>query len=306
MTASAPASLSNLGPGFDALGLAITGAGDRVTATRTDAPGVTVTSITAVDGLALPALPTDAARNTAARAAAHVLRVAGAPGGLALAIEKGIPLGSGIGGSAASAVAGAVAADAALGAGLDASALLAAALDGEAAVSGAAHADNVAPSLLGGLVLVDAAARWRRIQTPTLPPLAVVLPDVTVLTRDARAVLPPSVARADASAQAAGLAFLLDALRAGDWDEAGGRMMTDRLAEPHRARLVPVYDAVRAAALAAGAAGVCLSGSGPAMVALAPSAPDAVLAAMSDAAGPGARAWLARADDGAHVVRREG
>ncbi len=302
MTAFAPASLSNLGPGFDALGLAITGAGDRVSATRTDAPGVTVVSITAVDGLTLPVLPTDADRNTAARAAAYVLRAAGASGGLALAIEKGIPLGSGLGGSAASAVAGAVATDAALGAGLDADALLAAALDGEAAVSGAAHADNVAPSLLGGLVLVDDRAQWRRIETPVLPPLAVVLPDVTVLTRDARAVLPPMVARGDASAQAADLAFLLDALRAGDWAEAGRRMMTDRLAEPHRASLVPVYDAVREAALAAGAAGVCLSGSGPALVALAPDAPEAVLAAMAEAAGPGARAWLARAADGAHVV----
>lgn len=304
--AFAPASLSNLGPGFDALGLAITGAGDRVAATRTDAPGVTVTSI-AWDGAlggGTAALPTDPAHNTAARAAAHVLRLAGATGGLALTLDKGIPLGSGIGGSAASAVAGAVAADAALGAGLDAAALLAAALDGEAAVSGAAHADNVAPALLGGLVLVDPAdpTSVRRLVTPDWPPLVVVLPAATVLTRDARAVLPATVPRADAAAQAASLAFLLDALAAGDWAAAGRRMETDRLAEPHRAPLVPVYAAVCAAARAAGAAGVCLSGSGPALVALAPRRPDAVLAVMADAAGPGARAWIARADGGARLV----
>lgn len=300
-TAFAPASLSNLGPGFDALGLAVTGAGDRVTATRTEAPGVTVTAIRGgVD------LPLDAGRNTAARAAAWVLRRAGAEGGVSLVIDKGIPLGSGIGGSAASAVAGAVAADAALGAGLDTASLLAAALDGEGAASGAAHGDNVTPSLIGGLVLVDPAdpSRWRRVDLPPLPPLPVVVPATAVLTREARAVLPASVSLHDASAQAAGLAFLLDALRAGDWDAAGAALMSDRLAEPFRAPLVPAYDAVRRAALDAGAAGCCLSGSGPAMVALPRDAADAdaILAAMSAAAGPGALAWLAAVDgDGARV-----
>ena len=298
-TAFAPGSLSNLGPGFDALGLAISGVGDRVTARRTDAPGVTVARIDGADGL-----PLDAARNTAARAAAWVLRESGVGGGLSLAIEKGIPLGSGVGGSAASAVAGAVAANAALGTPFAKADLIAAALDGEGAASGAPHGDNVLPSLMGGLVLVDPADahRWRRIETPPLPPLVVVLPDVRVLTRDARAVLPTGVSLGDASAQAAGLAFLLDALRAGDWAEAGRRLMTDRLAEPHRAPLVPVYEAVTRAALAAGAAGVCLSGSGPAIVALAPDASPSVLDAMREAAGPGARAWVADVErDGAHV-----
>lgn len=298
-TSYAPGSLSNLGPGFDALGLAVSGVGDHVTARRTDTPGVTVERIDGADGL-----PLDAARNTAARAAAWVLRASGADGGLALVIQKGIPLGSGVGGSAASAVAGAVAANATLGRPFEKTDLIAAALDGEGAASGAAHGDNVLPSLMGGLVLVDPAdaTRWRRIETPPLPPLAVVLPDVRVLTRDARAALPAGVSLPDASAQAAGLAFLLDALRAGDWAEAGRRLMTDRLAEPHRAGLVPDYDAVRRAALDAGAAGVCLSGSGPAMVALAPDHADAVLDAMRHAAGPGARAWIADVDlDGARV-----
>ncbi len=272
-----------------------------MTATRTAAPGVTVAAITGgVD------LPLDARRNTAARAAAHVLRQSGAEGGLSLVIDKGIPLGSGIGGSAASAVAGAVAADAALAARLSTAALLAAALDGEGAASGAAHGDNVIPSLVGGMVLVDPAdtSRWRRIDLPALPPLPVVVPATAVLTREARAVLPPRVSLHEASAQAGALAWLLDALRAGDWGAAGAALMTDRLAEPYRAPLVPAYDAVRRAAIDAGAAGCCLSGSGPAMVALPRDASDAdaILAAMTAAAGPGALAWLATVDgDGARV-----
>ncbi|MEM0963107.1 MAG: homoserine kinase, partial [Bacteroidota bacterium] len=143
-TAFGPASLSNLGPGFDTLGLCITGPGDRVTATRTETAGVTVSG---------PAfLPTDPARNTAGRAAAWVLSSSGAEGGLALTIEKGIPLGSGIGGSSASAVAGAWAANVALGSPFAKADLVEAVLDGESAASGCRHGDNVLPALLGGLV----------------------------------------------------------------------------------------------------------------------------------------------------------
>lgn len=297
MTAFAPASLSNLGPGFDALGLAITGRGDRVTAVRTPQPGVVVTAVTGVDA---DRVPREGHLNTAGRAAAWVLKASGATGGLALTIDKGIPLGSGIGGSAASAVAGALAANAALGAGVDRAGLRSAALDGEAAASGAAHGDNVLPCLLGGLVLVDPAdaAQARSVALPPMPPMPVVVPATAVLTRAARAVLPESVSLADASAQAAALAFLLAALADGDWAAAGARLQTDRLAEPYRAPLVPVYGAVRRAALGAGAAGVCLSGSGPAMMALPGSeaGADAILAAMAEAAGPGALAWLARVD----------
>ncbi|WP_412061679.1 homoserine kinase [Rubrivirga sp. IMCC45206] len=291
-TAFGPATLSNLGPGFDALGLCITGLGDRVTATRTDAPGVTVDA---------PGLPSDPEKNTAGRAALHVLRKAGAGGGMALSIEKGIPLGSGVGGSSASAVAGAWAANLALGRPFEKADLVGAVLAGEAA-AGAAHGDNVLPALFGGLVVVSPSdpTDYRRIDLPAAPPLAVVLPDVTVLTRDARAALPATVAHGDASAQAAELAFLLRAVLAGDWAEAGRRMMRDRLAEPFRAPLVPVYDAVKQAALDAGAAGCALSGSGPAMVAVCPDgdAP-AVLTAMTTAsrhAGVGAHGWLATVD----------
>ena len=294
VTAFGPATLSNLGPGFDALGLCVTGRGDRVTAWRTDAPGVTVE--------AAPPFPSDPERNTAGRAAAWVLRAAGAEGGVALRVDKGIPLGSGVGGSAASAVAGAWAANEVLGRPFGRGELVEAVLDGEAA-TGSRHGDNVLPALLGGLVLVAPGdpAEHRRLDLPAPPPLPVVVPRVRVITREARAALPAQVAHAEATAQAAALAFLLDALRAGDWARAGRHLMTDRLAEPYRAPLVPVYDAVRRAALDAGAAGCALSGSGPALFALpAPDAdPAAILDAMlaaSRAGGVEADGWLAEVD----------
>ena len=293
VTAWGPATLSNLGPGFDALGLCVTGRGDRVTARRTDMAGVTVE--------AAPSLPSDG-RNTAARAATWVLDAAGAEGGVALRVDKGIPLGSGVGGSAASAVAGAWAANEVLGRPFDRPGLVDAVLAGEAA-TGSRHGDNVLPALLGGLVLVSPAdpTAYRRLDLPALPPLAVLLPDVRVVTREARAALPSQVPHADAAAQAAELAFLLAALQAGDWEEAGRHLMRDRLAERYRAPLVPVYEAVRRAALEAGAAGCALSGSGPALFALPAPGADAqiildAMRAASRAGGVEADGWLARVD----------
>ena len=295
VTAFGPASLSNLGPGFDALGLCVTGLGDRVEAWRTDAPGVTVEGP--------PSVPTDPEKNTAGRAALWVLREAGAEGGVGLRIEKGVPLGSGVGGSAASAVAGAWAANAALGAPFDKAGLVDAVLEGEFAASGSYHGDNVLPALFGGLVLTSPSdpRAYRRLALPDAPPIAVIVPHVEVLTRQARAVLPETVPHKDASAQAAELAFLLTALLDGDWAEASAHLMRDRLAEPHRATLVPVYDAVKAAALDAGAVGCALPGSGPALFALPADGADpaAILDAMVAASRAGAidaHGWVAEVD----------
>jgi len=295
VTAFGPASLSNLGPGFDALGLCVTGLGDRVEAWRTDAPGVTVEGP--------PSVPTDPEKNTAGRAALWVVREAGAEGGVGLRIEKGVPLGSGVGGSAASAVAGAWAANAALGAPFDKAGLVDAVLEGEFAASGSYHGDNVLPALFGGLVLTSPSdpRAYRRLALPDAPPIAVIVPHVEVLTRQARAVLPETVPHKDASAQAAELAFLLTALLDGDWVEASAHLMRDRLAEPHRATLVPVYDAVKAAALDAGAAGCALTGSGPALFAIPADGADAdaILDAMVAASRAGAidaHGWVAEVD----------
>ena len=147
-------------------------------------------------------------------------------------------------------------------------------LEGEAAASGAWHGDNALPSLFGGLVLVSSTdpTRFRRIDLGGDLHLAVILPQVQVLTKAARAMLPSAVALRDAVSNATHLAFLLAALRDGDAAEAGRCLMQDRLVEPVRATLVPCYEPVRRAALDAGAHGVALSGSGPAMVAFCRSA----------------------------------
>lgn len=264
VTAFAPGSIGNVGPGLDILGLAVAGAGDEVTAERV--PGDKIT----VRGAGHPDLPTDPGRNTAALAAREVLRRAGAGGvGLALTVRKGLPLSGGQGGSAASAVAGAVAVNHLLGVPLDRDALLAACLEAEAAVAGR-HPDNVAPSLLGGIVLVRATDPPDVVSLPVPPDLRVVLvhPDQRLRTRDSRAVLPRDVPLATALHQAAQVAAMVAALAAGDYALLG-RALDDRIAEPARAPLLPGFAEAKAAALAAGALGASISGSGPTAFALA-------------------------------------
>jgi homoserine kinase len=262
-TAFAAGSVSNLGPGFDCLGVALSGRGDTVTAVRTGG-GVRVLSVS--DGR----IPLDPARNTAAIAASAVLRRAGSSLGLDLTIVKGLPLAGGLGGSAASAVAGAVAADAVLEAGLGKETLLDAALEGESAVAGR-HADNAAPSLFGGVVLVLGLDPLRLAHCTVHESLTFVVatPSYGVKTAKARAVLPVGVPRAEAVGQAARLGGLLLALERGD----GALLrlaMEDRIAEPARARLYPGYTKARDAALSAGAVGVAVSGAGPTLVAVVP------------------------------------
>ena len=303
-----PASLSNLGPGFDTLGLCLSGLGDVVEAWLADAPGV---QVVLGEGTVEASVPTDPANNTAARAASVVLAQAEASQGLVLRIRKGIPLGSGIGGSAASATAGAWAANEALGRPFCKEDLVRAVLEGEAIASGGSlHGDNALPSLFGGLVLTSPVdpAEYRRIPLPRAFPIALVLPRIEILTSEARALLPADVPFRHAIHNAADLAFMLDAFRCGDWATVGQHMMQDRLVEPVRARLVPCYDAIREAALDAGAYGCALTGSGPAMFAIAEEAAAAgqVLAAMQaacHAAGIEAEGCITEADSkGVYVL----
>lgn len=264
VTAYAPGSTSNVGPGFDCLGIAIAGLGDRVCATRRAEPGVRVLSVSD------ERIPRDALRNTAALAATEVLRRTGAAGaGLELTIEKGLPLSGGLGGSAASAVAGACAANALLGAGLDVEALLDCALEAEAVVAGR-HPDNVAPSLLGGAVLVLGTRPLRYARVSVHPSLRLVfaVPGYGVETARARAVLPSQVSRSDAVAQASALGGLLLGLERGDLDLLRAAIQ-DRIAEPSRIPLYAGYDEAREAALGAGAVGVAVSGAGPTLLAIA-------------------------------------
>ena len=264
VTCYAPGSTSNVGPGFDCLGIAVTGMGDRVAAVRAGSPGVRVLSVSD------PRVPCDPARNTAALAAAEVLRLAGSALGLELRVEKGLPLSGGLGGSAASAVAGAFAANALLDGPLDTETLLRAALEAEAVVAGR-HPDNAAPSLLGGAVLVLGIEPLRYARLAVHPSLRLVfaIPAYGVETSHARAVLPSSVPRADAVGQASALAGLVLGLERGDGALLRATMV-DRLAEPHRIPLYPGYARARDEALAAGAFGVAVSGAGPTLLAIAP------------------------------------
>jgi len=247
------------------LGLCIKGYGDIVTATLSVTPGVSVRSN-------IP-LPQETEKNTAARAALQVLETVEADCGVFLDIEKGIPLGSGIGGSAASAAAGAWAVNVALGHPLDKTELVAAVLEGEAAASGGYHGDNALPALFGGLVLTSPVkpADYRLIALNRSLFIALLLPQITVLTAEARSILPESVPLRTAVENAGDLAFMIHALATGAYERVADYMMRDRLVEPARGAQFPFYEDVRTSAIAAGAWACAITGSGPAMFALAPS-----------------------------------
>lgn len=296
VTAYAPGSTSNVGPGFDCLGIAIAGMGDHVTAVRAASPGVRVIAVSD------ERIPKDAARNTAALAAAEVLKRTGAEAaGIELTIEKGLPLAGGLGGSAASAVAGACAADGLLGTSLSSEELLDCALEAEAVVAGR-HADNAAPSLLGGAVLVlgTSPLRFARVSVHSSLRLVFATPAYGVETARARAVLPAQVPRADAIGQASALAGLVLGLERGDAALLRAAVH-DRIAEPFRIPLYPGYEQARAAALEAGACGVAVSGAGPTLLALAPAGCErqvgAAVVAAYERAGFAARLHLAAVDD---------
>jgi homoserine kinase len=276
VTATAPGSIGNIGPGLDILGLAVAGRSDAVTAERMEEPGVSIADP------GHPDLPTDPRRHASAIAAADVLRRSGARGGLRLTVRKGLPLSSGQGGSGASAAAGAAAANAVLGTPLSLDEVLLACLAAEAAVAGR-HADNVAPSLLGGAVLVRSLDPLDVVRLPCPPELLVVLiePAQRLRTADARAALPRQVPLGVALAQAANVAAMVAALLQGDLALLG-RALDDGIAEPARAPLLPGFVAAKAAARAAGALGASISGAGPTAFALVddPAVGQRVLAAM--------------------------
>ena len=311
VTAFAPGGIGNVGPGLDILGLAAGGLGDEVRAEWTERPGITILDPGHRD------LPSDANRHTAGLAAHAVVASAGGEAvlrgrGIALTVRKGLPLCGGQGGSAASAVAAAVAVNALLGAPLGRHALLDACLVAEETVAGR-HLDNIAPSLLGGIVLIRSMHPLDIVQLPVPEELVVVLvrPDQEMRTAEARAVLPAEVTRATALHQAAQVGALVAALAANDYALLG-RAIDDRIAEPARARLLPGFVEAKAAALDAGALGSSISGSGPTAFALARGERDgeriatAMVAAYS-ALGLRSDARVARVDrDGAKIVEPKG
>lgn len=260
-TAFAPAGVGNVGVGFDILGHTIAGPGDRVSVRRIDER---VVRIAAVRGCDTP-LPMAAERNTAGAALIALRSSVAAPFGFEIEIDKGIPYGSGMGGSAASAVAALVAANALLDRPLTRSALYPFALDGEAVASGSRHGDNVGAMLAGGLVLAT-ADRLVSIPVPDTLFCALVHPHAVLETRAARAALEGRYDLPEFVAQSANLAQLLAGCFAGDINliRAG---LDDVMIEPRRSALIPGFASVKKAALDSGALGASLSGAGPSVFA---------------------------------------
>ena len=267
VVAFAPATVANVGSGFDVLGFAVDQPGDTVEARRRAGGGVTLLEVTGDGGR----LPLDGS-NTAVVAARTLLEKLGEPFGVDLVLRKGMPLASGLGSSAASAAAALLAVNRLAADPLAAEELLPCALAAERVAAGAGHADNVAPALLGGFVLIRSTAPLDLVRLPVPDGLAVALlsPDVEIPTEAARRILRKQIPLADAVSQWGNLAALVASLYAGDL-ALMGRSLDDLIAEPVRAVLIPGFAAVKAAALQAGAIGCSISGAGPAVFALAAS-----------------------------------
>jgi len=259
--AEAPSSVGNIATGFDILGHTFEGPVDRVCVRRVEEGLVRLGSVSGV----FVDLPRETGRNTALRALQALRAARGLSFGFEIDIVKGIPLGSGMGGSAASAVAALVAANALLDSPLSVAELYPFAVEGEAAASGGHHGDNVGPMLTGGLTL---ATRDRLVRLPVPAGLTCVLvhPHLVLETRKAREALAPLYPISDFVAQSEGLAQLLVGLFTGNPDSLRAGLR-DVLVEPRRAHLVPGFAEVKKAALDEGAIGASISGGGPSVFA---------------------------------------
>ena len=307
VTAFAPASIGNVGVGFDMLGLALSGAGDRVVAQRTDNNRVSVSEVRGLDGELHPYLSTNADENTASIAAQALWDAHGGAGSVELKVHKGVPLQSGMGSSAASAVAAVVAANALLDTPLPIDALLPYALEGEKYASGGMHTDNVAPCLFGGLIFSPEFLLPEIIRLPTPDGVSAVLlhPDLQVNTAQARRALPKSVSMKLWLEQQGLLAGFVHACNTGDI-EVIGKTLRDVVIEPHRKGNVPCIDSVVAAANKSGALGCTLSGSGPSIFALCRDGDARNLASAMEQAcraeGIGCQSWVSSMNaPGAHI-----
>jgi homoserine kinase len=263
-TAFAPASVGNVAIGFDILGFAIDALGDRVSVARRSAPGVTITAIHGAQA----DLPREPESNTAGRALLAMAHSLALDFGFEMQIEKGIPLGSGLGGSAASAVGAVVAANALLHTPCSKLELLKFAMEGEAVASGSVHVDNIAPSLFGGLVLTVGIdhPRVKQIPVPSEVRAVILHPHMFLSTRQARAILRRSVDLSDFVWQTANLAGFISGCYTNDLDMIRASF-EDVVIEPQRQALIPGFSEVRQAAMSAGALGCSISGAGPAMFA---------------------------------------
>lgn len=256
----APATVANVSCGFDVLGFAVDNPGDEAIVKMTEKSGVKITKITGDKGR----LPLDPQKNTVSATIIKMLEHLGEKRGFEVELHKKMPLGSGLGSSAASSVAGIFAVNELLGKPLSKLELLPFAMEGERLASGTAHADNVAPALYGGFVLIRSYSPLDviSIHTPSDLYAAIVHPHIEVETRDARSILRKEIKLKDAITQWGNVAGLVTGLLTDDYGLIG-RSMTDVIVEPLRAILIPGFYGVKDAALNAGALGSGISGSGP-------------------------------------------
>jgi homoserine kinase len=308
VTAFAPASIGNVGVGFDMLGLALAGIGDRVSARRVDEPGLTVAEVRGLDGGPHPYLSTDPDHNTASIAARALWNDYGDTHGVELKVYKGVPLQSGMGSSAASAVAGVFAVNQLLGTPLPTDQLLSYALVGEQYASGGLHADNVAPSLMGGMIFCPAVLlpEMVRLPIPTGVKAVLIHPELQVNTAQARRKLAKAYTMDQWIEQQAYFGGFVAACAADDIDLIG-KTLKDVIIEPQRSAAVSCFDAVKEAAERGGALGCSLSGSGPSIFALCKDNHASNLATAMEQAcralGIDCQSWVSPLDaPGAHIV----
>jgi homoserine kinase len=261
----APATVANVVCGFDVLGFALEAPGDEVILKITNKPGITITNIT-VDGSKLPLNP---AKNAVSISILSFLEYLDSNQGLEIELFKKMPLNSGLGSSAASAVAGVFAVNEILGRPLSKKDLLPFALNSEKEICGDIHADNIAPSLMGGFVLIRSYEPIEIIKLPAPPQLfcTVIHPHISISTRDARQILKKEIPLKEVTSQMANIGGMITGLLTNDFNLIS-RSMQDVIAEPYRSKLIPGYKDIKNAALNAGALGCGISGSGPSMFAL--------------------------------------
>lgn len=272
----APASVANVGPGYDTFGFAIEHLGDVITLTKRSDDKLHILKSDGAD------LPTDPKKNVATVAIQSLLDSLESSQGFDVHIKKLFKPGSGLGSSASSASGAVYAANKLLGSPYTDDQLLEFALEGEALASGMIHADNVAPSLLGGFQAVRSYEPLElfRIPTPEDLRVLIIFPDVEVKTSEAKGLVPKELAVKDAREQWGNVGALIHAMHSADY-KLMRHAITDRIAEPVRKKLIPHYGQVKQYAMDHGAVGFNISGSGPSMFALFRSA-DAAKACMTE------------------------
>jgi homoserine kinase len=261
----APATVANVTCGFDILGFAVDAPGDEIILRRSDSGKVKIIEITGDEGI----LPTDPDKNTCGAVIKMFLKDMGSDQGIDIHLNKKMPLGSGLGSSAASSVAAIFAINELLGNPKTVKDLLPYAMEGERIACGAAHADNVAPGLFGGFVLIRSYDPLDVIKLPTPENLFATLvhPQIEVKTKDAREILRKEIYFKDSVKQSGNVAGLVAGLLTSDFDLIS-RSMHDHIVEPIRSILIPGFNVVKEAALELGALGAGISGSGPSIFAL--------------------------------------